>query len=516
MSDAGTRLARLAPVLLRGAFWGLLLTVVATTKTDPDLWGHVRFGLDIVQAGTARLAETYSFTSDREWINHEWAAETLFGIAYRAAGSQGLVAVKVLVVLAVIALLNRRLRAEGVEAARHRDLLAAAAIIATIEQAHHVRPQIFSLLFFASLLSALSLARRDRRWLTALPPLFALWANFHGGWIVGGGVMVLWTAGLAIARPADVRAIAWHVAAGLMSLAATVLNPHGVGLLTFLYETVGFGRADITDWQPVYAIEPHIALLWVATVVLAGLGLHAAWRDGILPPERLLVVTALGVGSFRVNRLLAFFALATLFLLGRALASRLPRVGRAPREAPSPAAAAFAASVSLAMAAGALALAMRSAACIEVDPRTTAPAGAVEFLKRTGSSGRLLVWFDWGQYALWHLGSHLRVSMDGRRETVYSDSMQERHLRFYFDAPGGAALPAELGADYIWLPADLPAVRRLRAEGWPQLYADDGSVVFGSRAAGSAPLVRTTGAADAESLKPAPAGAVLRRCFPGP
>lgn len=29
---------------LRFGLWLLLLSVVATTRTDPDLWGHVRFG----------------------------------------------------------------------------------------------------------------------------------------------------------------------------------------------------------------------------------------------------------------------------------------------------------------------------------------------------------------------------------------------------------------------------------------------------------------------------------------
>jgi hypothetical protein len=76
----------------------------------------------------------------------------------------------------------------------------------------------------------------------------------------------------------------------------------------------------------------------------------------------------------------------------------------------------------------------------------------------------------------------MRISMDGRRETVYSPTLQDRHLRFYFDAPGGASLPSDLAADYVWIPRVLPAVHRLEAEGWHRLYEGEQSVIFGRAA----------------------------------
>lgn len=128
--------------------------------------------------------------------------------------------------------------------------------------------------------------------------------------------------------------------------------------------------------------------------------------------------------------------------------------------------------------AGAIGVLAMNAGCVQVDPRWTPEPGPVTFLRESGSRGRLLVWFGWGQYALWHLAPDLRVSLDGRRETVYSDRLQERHLRFNFDAPGGATLPGELAADYIWIPRHLPAAQRLTAEGWTSLYADAQSIIF--------------------------------------
>ena len=46
--------ARLDPILLpRIAFWALAMWAISFTVADPNLWGHVRFGQDILAAGTA-------------------------------------------------------------------------------------------------------------------------------------------------------------------------------------------------------------------------------------------------------------------------------------------------------------------------------------------------------------------------------------------------------------------------------------------------------------------------------
>ncbi len=45
---------------------------------------------------------------------------------------------------------------------------------------------------------------------------------------------------------------------------------------------------------------------------------------------------------------------------------------------------------------------------------------AVALLKQSGAGGNMAVPFDWGEYVLWHLGPAIKVSIDGRRETLYS------------------------------------------------------------------------------------------------
>src|SRR6188508_3827641 len=94
-SPAVPRGAAFRPVALIGMVVGAL-----TTFADPDLWGHVRFGLDAIADGRLTSAvERYAFTDDRPWFNHEWMSELAMGLAYRAAGTTGLIVLKAVLVL---------------------------------------------------------------------------------------------------------------------------------------------------------------------------------------------------------------------------------------------------------------------------------------------------------------------------------------------------------------------------------------------------------------------------------
>ena len=89
----------------------------------------------------------------------------------------------------------------------------------------------------------------------------------------------------------------------------------------FLWETVGFGRADITEWQPVYAASAFAFLsIWLLLAVGATAAIVAAVRGGSLGSRSAAPVIMLGLASFRVNRLTAFFAIAVVMLLGAELA----------------------------------------------------------------------------------------------------------------------------------------------------------------------------------------------------
>jgi len=117
-------------VLIRTALGIVLLAVITHTRADPDLWGHVRFGRDIVSDATIPRLDQYAFTSDREWINHEWLAESAMYVAYAVGRGPGLVVLKLLVALGMLALIWNGLKRQQVDAGA-RDLLIALAVVGT-------------------------------------------------------------------------------------------------------------------------------------------------------------------------------------------------------------------------------------------------------------------------------------------------------------------------------------------------------------------------------------------------
>ena len=206
--------------------------------------------------------------------------------------------------------------------ARARNLLIVFATVGTFAQANHMRPQVFSLLAFCWMLVILkgSVTAYSRGHLF-IPLIFAAWGNLHGGWMVGGLVLALWTM-FTIVRPEPVVHKVLLFANGGLALAATLVNPYGWHMWEFLWRTVGFSRADITDWQPVYRLEPGYLALWCATSVAAAIALPRAWRSsesGMRKAWRSYLMLA--AGSLQVSRLLAFYTLGVVILLGADLAS---------------------------------------------------------------------------------------------------------------------------------------------------------------------------------------------------
>ena len=94
-------------------------------------------------------------------------------------------------------------------------------------------------------------------------------------------------------------------------------------------------------------------------------------------------------------------------------------------------------------------------------------------MDRAGAEGNLLVDFDWGEYVIWHLGPRVKVSIDGRRETVYSSQALARDLDFREARPGWRALLQIGNPRFALLRRGSPCDQRMRAEpGWRLAYED--------------------------------------------
>lgn len=324
---------RAASLLALAAVAVLAAPLAITPVSSNDIWLHLVTGSLVLDRGAAPRVEEYTFTrAGTPVVDHEWLAQALFAAARRAGGIPALILLKYLLTAAILAVVwmasVAALRSSGAEEDRAPAAAALSLGGASLLLATHLflRPHLFTLLFaglFALILQRLRRGRiRFGRALLLLLPLQVLWANLHGGFVVGillAGIH----AGLDLLRS---RRAAPSLALPLLLAAAGLVNPYGTGL----YELVGaFSdpafREFIVEWQSPFTAPFFLsALFWVyaawIAAVIAGAGL--ALRRG----EREAAVTAVlfAALSLTSQRHVSVLAVVSAPLVARAIASIPP------------------------------------------------------------------------------------------------------------------------------------------------------------------------------------------------
>jgi hypothetical protein len=443
------------------------------TVADADLWGHVRFGLDTLRAGTVIQVDPYSYlTTGQRWINHEWLAEVVFALAWTAAGAAGLIILKMTVGFLTTGLLYWHLLSLQLRLVRATILLLLLGSPLLFLFSSLVRPQIFTFLFFTLML--LIIRRADLgeyRWLWAAPLLLAFWANLHGGVLAGLGILCLWaTLHLLFHRQA------WRqfIPPTLAGVAATLANPYGLDLLTFLLRTATVPRPEINDWQPLKLVSIFgLMYLLVLIVSFAGLALSRQPRRPVL----LIIFGITALLPWMAIRHLPLFCIASLVLTGEHVGSAwnraLPQKQRDLRLSP------WAASLPVTVAAALLLRGSTLNLHRIHTPADDMPMAVVALLKQSGVSGNLAAPYRWGEYIIWHLGPQIKVSMDGRRETVYSTAIYQQNMNFMFGVKDWDALLSQHWTDMTLVEKNAPDDNLLRLKpGWLMVFEDAKSALF--------------------------------------
>jgi hypothetical protein len=465
----------------------VLFYVFSRTSADPDLWGHVRFGQDLWQTGRIVREDIYSYlTGDQVWINHEWLSEAIFYFAFAAAGSVGLIAFKSGLAFLIVAFLYWHLR-QQIAVALHAAILTGVFSLSLIPYLAIVRPQAFTFLIFLQVLIVLRRAERgEMRWLWIGPPLLAFAVNVHGGVLAAGGVFFLWLLlhlSATVFRERSLTAIATGsnrviVGVALAAIAAMLLNPYGIQLLFFLLRTATVPRPEIAEWQPITLISAE-GLVYVLFLVLALTGLIFSRRER--SPVLITLFTCTVFLPLLAARHMPLFGLACAVLTAEHVADVWRRVlPPRPVAADHPSHGLSFVAVSLITALVIAGASLPNFQCIRVDRRKTEfPVKAVAVLKQSNVAGNMAVHFDWGEYVLWHLGPQIKVSIDGRRETVYSRRPYAENLLFTTGLGDWDGILKKPETHLALVSKAFPVFNLMKLKpGWTLVYEDPMSGIF--------------------------------------
>ena len=524
-------------------------------QAEPDLWGHVQYGRDALREGLHRTT-TYSFTAEGyRWINHENLSELLFATITDQVGVWGLLAGKCLLGLFIVGLIVWRCYRLGVSAI----VSAAAVLIVAVNLTGfwYIRPQVLSYTLFATLIAMLSfsfhgwenkwnipwtswLGRSDRPvdhtatdkkgnprkrpkrlpveksldrrrvvCVAAAAILFIVWVNTHGAFLAGLCIFIAYVGLRAVEVFLSRQEHAGRTAIRLLLVtiavaAATLINPYGFRLHAWLLESLTIPRPEIIEWHPLsWTDQPFVPFAILSAMVVGGL----LFSRRSLDATQLVILSLTFWQAASHQRHIPFFVILCGFWMPIHWQSAWQRwESRRDDSAEMSGKAKFAASLGL-LATTVIIAFVLTTRCRELPVRKDMfPVSAVEYLAKNNINGRMVVTYNWAQYAIAALGvpsedtiydDHLTtVSFDGRFRTCYPLSTVDSHFDFvlgngpqmrrYRSPESGKPNPAailELGdPDLVLISRKQPhsvSVMDANRNDWTLLYQDELAQVWG-------------------------------------
>lgn len=499
----------------------LIFSMAARTPLDTDMWWHLRAGEEIVRSGRLLEADIFSFTrSGLPWTNPYWLAQVGMALSYRWLGFLGLG-----LGMALFATLSMALvlwQCEGPAFLKAAALLLGSVVASVVWSA---RPQLLSLVWTAMV--GLVLYRykwrgQDRLW--ALPLIFILWANTHGGYPLGimliGSMMAGETlnhllgirSGPVLAWRQIARLGAWGVACGL----AVLLNPNGLDMwrLPFLTVNMSVLQQFIPEWaSPDFHQALQQTALWLLLAVFAAVSLAGRRMDG----SDLVTILIFALMALVARRNFGPFALVAVPVLTRyataaleaakesSLAQAAARDGRPTAESgterklavwlekllkagqndttqETARARGIKKGINLALVA-LLGLAAVGKLYVVTQPAFVGyhitsgyPSRAARWLVENRGGEKLFNEYNWGGYLQWSLPG-FPTFVDGRTD-LFGDEVVGEWITVVQAGTGWEEILARYGADLAMVEPDRPLVEELRKAGWKLLYEDAIAVIY--------------------------------------
>ncbi len=475
-----------SPLAIFALALGGVLVGITVTKgvSDPDYFWHVVTGQLIAQHASIPTTDPYSFTwYGQPWTLHEWLSELLMYWIVTGLGLTAALVVWGLFPAAIVGAQAGMLSRMGVGV---RAFAAPAILIGLVVSPHvTLRPQAVSWLLLSVLLLVLAGLRSDRpRRALLLVPLFVLWANLHGVYVIGLGVVAVYVLFTLAGRTPMRGAAGWMVGAGLGCVAASMLTPAGpVGILYPLrYVDAGdWGLANILEWQSPNFHDPAqwpFLLLILAVAVNGGRG-TPGWLTTLS-----LVGVALGLAADRNVPIAAVLCLPTL-ALGVSERLRAREAARPPKR-PMRADRALARRVlelgtaAIVVAGALLALVPRGVgAALDEHIAERYPVAAVDVLAMVEPNARVLAEYGWGGYVIYRLhATGGLVFVDGRND-MYAQSILEEYSHVRAADPGWQEIVDDRRVNaMLWPPTVRIAEGPALEAGWCEAHRDAVAVLF--------------------------------------
>jgi hypothetical protein len=467
----------------------LLMGWFSPEISDPDFWWHLKTGQYVLQEHSLPAPDPFAYTSAMgspayrgelrtRYFNltHEWLAQVLFYVIYRAGGSGGAILFRAAVLAAVCAIVG--LVAHRRSGGFYRALAAAFASAGVLSAFAADRPFVITFLLLVATIAILEWAGRGARpalWL--LPPLLLIWANCHGAYFLGWVVLAAYSGEALLLRlrkrPVPGDHTLWAVCG--IAVALSGLNPNGFRIPQILWYYRGsYLTSRLLEWAPTQWWPPR----WYS-LLLAGAVAVLVWAWKRVRVVDWLLFTAFSLAAFAAYRNVVLIGLFTPILI----VSYMPAGKRR-----SPAWLQYSA-VAVVVAGLAAGIAGGNFFQFRANPWKW-PSGAADFLLAHHIMEPIFNSYEYGGYLMWRLWPGERVFIDGRalNESVFQDYAR---ILYNHDENGGKSASQLLdqygiqaivmnGFEYVTgnVYKLAPALADSQQTEWKLVYSDPQAVVF--------------------------------------
>jgi len=462
-----------------------LFAMAVRTAVDTDMYWHLRTGQYILETRSVPTADPFSSTSlGTPWVDVHWLSQVVLYVTYALTGYAGLsLLVAVLVVVAFVFVWKQM---SGGVFMRAFILIIAAASSGAVWTA---RSQMATFVFTAAvgyLLYLYKWKQSDRLW--ALPIIFVVWANMHGGYIAGfmligallaGEVLngILNWFGVMSATPLRWR---WRklLLITVISVAVLLINPFTIGTWLLPLKTVNIGVLQdfIQEWQsPNFHELFQQPMIWLLLLTLVAIG----WSGRKLDATDAVMVALFAYITFLARRNIGLFALVCAPVLSRHADALWQQTRWGARRL----------SRGQPILNWVLLVVIVLAAAIKITlpllPSTLAkaeqdilPLGAVNWIEENRPSREMFNSYNWGGYLLWRLWPQYPVYADGRTD-VYDDKFLREYMSVTLAQDDWQAVLERRNVGFIVIEAGGVLDTFLQREsGWREAFRDKLAVIY--------------------------------------
>ena len=476
------------------AILGAILVVALAPRLDTDFWWHLKDGAYIASHHVVPSRDFMSYTMvGRAWTDHEWLAELVLYGTYRLAGLWGPIAFFACVICATFAMTYLSMLQRGINRVLATFLVAAAFMASSASWGPRI--QMLTLFFLAAF--GLILQRfqvtRNRKLLILFPALILIWANVHGGFVLGLALIAITLAGEWMNRVTR-RDGCWSsdelrlLALTLMgTCAVTIINPNGVRQLlyplTFVlpnaYTNLIEESASPNFHMPVMMLFEGMLLLLVAALLIARPRMNWTHLFVIVPFTHLALsqVRNVAVWAVVISPVLAWYVQAAM----PALREQFPRLSYRSR----PVRGTIGPIMNLTLLVLVCVIYLVEAMHF-INPKTLRqaetdnyPRGAVSYLQHHSLPSHVFASYGWGGYLLWNAFPRYRDYMDSRADTLYTTPILQGYLIMYAARPGWQSALKSNGVQTVLVERAAPLAQMLAREpGWRLAYRDRLAVIY--------------------------------------